>query len=270
MTNNIILFTQHQLNIKIVRQCDINILWDSITTKKKNETRNYERLELLGDAYLYGCFVKYCFTQQPYCKMFSLVYGETICTRLRIKYLSTRYLADICRKIGLNKCLQQSANEINPQIQIEEDILEAWIGALTLLITPNALECYVFQLFDMLNLDLSFESCFDIKTRLNDFASALKCKYVNRGTHFVEERQQYCTEIFFSGSQYNNLNGIGFGDTVLIAEQEAAKNLFSILSTHVKDYQEVYRKTKNWKNWHTFYEQYTLNKRKRLNNAEDA
>lgn len=259
---DIVQFTQNKFPFLAINEEISNMLKNSVTSKMKNPLNNYERLELLGDSALYYTFINYCYTQKPYSKMFSIEYGETICTRLRIKYLSTKYLSRICKLIGLDKFLNIAYNELKTRDQLEEDILEAWLGACSLFLSHEVFKQFIFELFDLLNLDLSFESCFDIKTRLNDLASILNCKFINKGTCFVEERQKFYSQMTILPT-YENLIGIGFGDNIAQSENEAANHLFKLIKSQIPNFEYYYKNTKNWKKWNKFFKEYSL---KRKNN----
>jgi len=259
---NILSFTINFFSKKTCTPEEILLLECSVTTEKRNEKDNYERLELLGDKLLQTYFVTYCFTTPPYNKMFSLKYGENICTRLNIKYLSTQYIVKMCNSIDLQKYIKMSPNETKSFEQIQEDVFEAWIGACSFIFDHNELKSVLFNIFNNLKIDLSFESCFDVKTRMNDFASIINTKFINLGTKYVENTDEYHTQVYLT--KYPTIFGNGYSKFQRESENLASQDLFQKIKKVCPNFEDMYKKTKNYQNWIKFKQNFITCENKNL------
>jgi dsRNA-specific ribonuclease len=149
---------------------------------------DYQTLELLGDKALQYTFTRYLYTSEKmkHVEILKRKGGENISTRLVIKYLSRKYLSRICAKIGLEKMIMSWRENLSVE-ELQEDVFEAWIGACSIVFTAEKLQEFLFGIYDDMNLDLSYESLVDVKTRLNDLAASLYKRLIKHDIMIIED-----------------------------------------------------------------------------------
>ena len=101
-------------------------LWEAAFTDSTfdpNQDRNYERLELLGDAVLENVYLRYISQSYP-------SFNESEMSELRMNMLSKSVQSQISMSLGIGKYVR---TRVNVGAAIYEDVLEAFFGALEII-----------------------------------------------------------------------------------------------------------------------------------------
>lgn len=245
-----------------IKPDQVRDLVDSTTTKKYDasysNTGHLERLELLGDKIIAAMFDTFCMTCGDLAKLKRIEGGEWVITRLNIKYLSTSWMSRLCRDIGLDRYIKYHQNESKFVDQINEDALEAWVGACKLIFGYDSVEKFMFNKFDALGVDISFESLFDPKTIFNDFVNNIsgnRSKYSTSRIDSIDGSESYWKS-FASVSDYE-YEGEGSASTEKIAENNAALDwLRWFRQTSPVKYYEIYKSLNIYIKWRKIYGEY--------------
>ena len=195
---------------------------DKIKKTLELETQSYERLEFLGDSVIRLILTDYLY--ERYQDQF-----EGFLTRLRTKLENGETMAEITKKIGLNKFMiigryyeQQNARLENQHIL--EDLLEAFIGALY---KDSDLDTCRNFFINLVEKEIDIAQLLYIETNHKDTLLQYhhKMGWTDPEYNLVE---QIGTEkrIFKMCVKDNDGNNIGFGcgSSKKKGEQEAAKN----------------------------------------------
>lgn len=188
--------------------------------------KNYEWLEILGDATLNKCVVWYISKRFPQLKCPE---GVKIIARLKINLISKKTFAELAT--NLNWWTFVTADEDVKQTKkkkLMEDIFEAFFGATEYLIDSIVYPgsgyaiCYriAASLFNELEICLRYESLYDPITRLKEVFDFFK----NIGTfEFVNERRNGHQHVTLFQVLGNQRIPIGFGIASLLddAKQRA-------------------------------------------------
>lgn len=211
----------------------------AFTHVSSNSHKNYEVFEQLGDITLNKFLVWYFHTRFA---NFNSTFGVKIVARLRIKYGSKQFLAELADKLGFWKWIKISESvSYGKKLSILEDVFEAFIGATESIIdqrismglgyvsTYNILK----KLFDDIPIDISYEQLFDAKTRLKELFDVNKDTL---GTICYDFEKDHKTG-FSNVSIFRTVNGekiyITSGSSEVnkpTAEQIASENALEILS----------------------------------------
>jgi ribonuclease-3 len=115
-----------------VKTKNIELYKMSIVHKSAMEnlcTNSYERLEFVGDSIINMITAKYLYLKFPN-------ENEGFLTRARTKIVSTQGLSTIANKLGISQYIEMNQsgkdNKWNENSKIQEDVLEALIGAIFL------------------------------------------------------------------------------------------------------------------------------------------
>ncbi len=118
-----------------------------------------ERLEYLGDAVLGSIIAEYLFKKFPY-------KDEGFLTEMRSRIVSRNNLNFLSKKLGLDKLVMSSLDNISPSCSITGDAFEAFIGAVYLdkgyVFTQNIIINRILNLHididELVNTEVNFKS----------------------------------------------------------------------------------------------------------------
>lgn len=266
MDTNIVEFTclVFKKDVSVLTEDDKKLINQSVTTKRyaqsycENTIDHLERFELLGDKLIAFVFTKFCFSKEPFNKLLHIEGGERIVTRLVIKYLSTPWMSEMCRFTNLFKYIKRHENEPKSHDIVMEDVLESWLGLCSLIFKYEEVEQVLFDMFYKLELDLSFESLYDAKTRFNDFVNKMNGNRSNYNTEQINQidgsESYYKTEAHVTTIAYV---GIGIGKTEKQSQDAAAKDWLRWYSEkYPSSYWKIYTSIGPRITWRAIYGQY--------------
>ena len=186
--------------------------------QKINKLRDYERLELLGDAVL-----ELVTSEFLYMKNENLLEGEL--TRMRASMVCEPALAYCARDIGLGNYVMlgkgEEATGGRKRDSITSDVLEAVIGSIYL---DGGLESAKKFIYQFVMSDLEHKILFlDSKTLLQEEVQKqnnAQLHYELVGEHGPDHNKEFFVNVYLN----NALIGSGSGKTKKSAEQQAAYN----------------------------------------------
>ena len=112
-----------------IKPKNIELYKMSVIHKSSVIGESYERLEFVGDSIINMITAKYLYYKFPH-------ENEGFLTRARTKIVSTQGLSTIACKLGISKYIEMDQtgkdNKWNENAKIQEDVLEALIGAICL------------------------------------------------------------------------------------------------------------------------------------------
>ncbi len=194
-------------------------LWNEALTHKSASSRNYERLEYLGDSII-GFFIA-----EKLFKSFSEL-NEGELQQIRSSLVSRSILNDLGQKIGLSKEIILGKGVSTENNSIVGDVLEALVGAIFIdrgfEQAKDFLEKVFLDELDSLDPSVSFK---DAKSILQEILHKKSLslpiyKSIDRGDTLLEDRFEcrcYVEEL--------NLTSTGLGKSKKSAEQHAAQLL---------------------------------------------
>lgn len=152
----------------------------ALENSENSEAIDYEFYEQLGDVTISKFIVTYCYQTFPLLRNKD---GVKIVARIRIKYASKTFLADLSERLGfwehirISKTVETSLNRLH----ILEDVFEAFIGA-TEIIVDNFMPslgyicCYsiLSTLYKLVPIIITYNNLFDAKTRLKELCDFFK------------------------------------------------------------------------------------------------
>lgn len=228
----------------------VNALVSSVRTKlyaQVTHTRNLEFYELLGDKLLQYMLVLYCITKQPYSKLTCVEFGEVVITKIVVKYLASKYLNEMCIRVGLPYFIKKVENESKHLSKIYEDVFEAWIGACCTIYNINIVKDYLFEIFRWLHMYCTFDSLNDARTRLNNLESYERCRVHMELKHGPNGTCAYAYWYpLRESNQANCIQTIGHGETPQEAKENAAKEMLKVLAARVKICEQEARSALCW------------------------
>jgi ribonuclease-3 len=228
---------------------------------------SYERLEFLGDSVIRQVISDYLFIRYP-----SLQEGYL--TKIRSQIENSSCLADLTRKIGLNKYVLLSRNnevikarEKNEKVQC--DIFEAFIAALYLDSCGikyneiiNDKDCLAYDLI-VRNRGIGYHKCYNFITTLIEDVIDLT-KLLEHDTNYKDSLLQHYHELNWGDPTYGlmetvidnnkmgkkyfkmyvrdinkNIIGVGTGTSKQKGEKIAAKNALQVLKVIHCDNEDV-------------------------------
>ncbi|MFK7892506.1 MAG: ribonuclease III [Granulosicoccus sp.] len=144
---------------------DISLLVEALTHRSSG-SKNYERLEFLGDSFLNFTIAAALYEQRP-------SEDEGSLSRLRASLVRQSTLAEIARELSLGDHLQMGAGELRSggfkRDSVLSDVVESIIGAIFLDSGYGAAREFVLQIFRNRLKDLpSAADLKDPKTRLQE------------------------------------------------------------------------------------------------------
>lgn len=172
----------------------------AFTTKEYDQVYNYEFFEQMGDLSINKFIVNYMAKRFPQLRSSN---GVGVLATIRIKYASKEELAQISEKLGFDKfikCTEEELLDKNKYMSILEDVFEAFFGAIEYSIDELyyqglgyiAVYKILSSIFDEMEFKIDYESLVDAKTRLNEIKAEYKLnvKYTDRrmenGVYFIE------------------------------------------------------------------------------------
>ncbi len=195
-------------------------------SNEKKISRNYERLEFLGDAVLQLIITEYLILKYK-------DFDEGVLSKYRGYFVSEEFLSKIAQKINLGKYIRlgkgekQSGGEFKPSLLC--DIFESLIAAIYLDGSYNDAKKLVTDLMSKdVDKIIENESLLDSKTELQkisqqQFDALPEYKVID------EKGPEHEKTFFVEVSVGNALKVIGSGRSKKKAEQDSAKKALSIL-----------------------------------------
>ena len=206
---------------------DPRLLEQALTHRSYARSRNYERLEFLGDSVL-----NLVISRDIFQRFADASEGEL--SRLRASLVKESTLAKVSRDIGLGDYLRLGGGELKSggfrRASILADALEAVIGAVYLDSDFTQAEAVVLGLFEtrLRNLDIG-EELKDPKTRLQEY---LQAQQKNLPSYTVEKTTGKSHNQTFTVSctiAEMKLQAQGSGASRKKAEQQAARSILDQL-----------------------------------------
>jgi ribonuclease-3 len=207
-------------------------------------TESYQRLEYLGDSYIHAAIAKYLYTRYP-------DGDEGFLTTLRTKIENGKEQSKISRALGLHEYviisrnLEQNGGRLN-NYAILEDVLEAFIGALSLEVSSD--ECFKFVIniiekhIDITHM-IHYEN--NYKGRLMNECHAKKWDDVK----YIDIKDENNANKYFKvkavcGTTDKMYSGYGKAKSKKDAQQKAAKHILVqmkyIYNDNIDDDDDVY------------------------------
>lgn len=142
---------------------------EAFTHKSVGSATSYERLEFLGDSICTTILSSYIFQRYEN-------ENEGFLTRLRSYIISGKVYAEVSRQIGLASWVQlgDDAEKLRSRASTHEDVFEAFVGALYLVMGYPITELWVVQCFEE-HADLSamVRSVVNPRERLTNFCLSM-------------------------------------------------------------------------------------------------
>lgn len=145
------------------------------TSKGFDKFDNYEFFEQLGNLLINKFIVTYMSRRFPHLRSSS---GVGVLATLRIQYASKETLSKLSEKYGFDKFVRCTQNELVDKAKLEsilEDVFEVFFGAtefvLDKLYNGSGYTCVykiLKSMFDDIDVELSYDSLVDAKTKLNE------------------------------------------------------------------------------------------------------
>ncbi len=205
--------------------------WDILETAFTgvfiNPEKNYEYYEQLGDVIIGQFLVWYSYRRYP---RLCCAEGVKVVARIRINYGSRESLSRIADSLGFWPYISaMSSQRDNSKKDLLEDVFEAFIGAVALII-DDAIEpgegykfAYILltTIFDKIHISLRYTDLFDAKTRLKElfecYKGVLGLKPIYTNTRIDSERM---AESIVSRIDRGNMVELGRGRAPRQAEAE--------------------------------------------------
>ena len=186
------------------------------------QERCYERLEFLGDSVIHLVLADYLYHR------YKNEY-EGFMTRLRTKIENCESLAQLCIAIGLNKyVLISRAMELHDarvtNVSVLEDAFEAFIGAMYSMYDFNTCKTFITNVIEK-EIDFAEILCKETNYKDTLLQYYHKNKWSDPTYGLVEKSGPDHKKIFkmFVKDQYQNIIGVGEGNSKKKGEQEAAR-----------------------------------------------
>lgn len=164
---------------RLVDPLSLPLYEKAFTHVSADPVNNYEVYEQLGDITV-NKFLVWYFHQRfsiGDTGLFNSPFGVKVIARLRIKYGSKQYLAELAERLHFWPHIRVTeAMTQGKRMSLLEDVLESFIGVTEYLIDQRIhtglgyRSCYTLlqAWFDPLPIDISYEQLFDAKTRLKE------------------------------------------------------------------------------------------------------
>lgn len=202
----------------------------SYTNEKKENIKDNERLEFLGDSVLGLIVAKFLYSQNE-------KVPEGVLSKWKSKLVSGPMLADICKSLGLINYLQLGEGERESgkeNVRLMENLLEAFLGALYL--DKGFHECESFLLpfikkaFKSID---SIESIKDYKSLLQEKSQKF-FKKIPRYELVQESGLDHDKVFIMRVILPNGMTAIGSGKNKKTAQQNAAKSALQLWNSNKK------------------------------------
>ncbi len=195
----------------------------SASEKKLNGYKlNNERLEYLGDAILSAIVADLLFKRFPY-------KSEGFLTQMRSKIVSRSSLNQLSNKLGLNKLINSSFDQLNPNRSAPGDTFEAVVAAMyldkgfdfTRKIIINRIINIHFDLDELVNTEVNY------KSRVLEWAQKEKRQLVFKVIDEIGERQgkQYLVAVFVDDKKIAQAQDYTIKGAEKLASEKAWKEL---------------------------------------------
>lgn len=226
----------------------------AFTSKSYDSEKNYEFFEQLGDLSINKFIISYMGRRFPQLRSSK---GVGVLASLRILYGSKEILSKLSEKYTLDKyilCTKEEMIDKNTFRDILEDVFEAFFGALEFsmdnLWFTGMGYIYVYKIletmFDDLDINISYETLVDAKTRLNELKAEYKFSMVYNDLKTPEDGN-YISKLYID----KILVGEGYSNIKKTAQIIASEQALIWLETNrniKKDIPERYKifSTKTW------------------------
>jgi ribonuclease-3 len=174
---------------------------------------DYETLEFMGDSVLGFVITKYLFD------MYADEQDEGFLTRARTKFVRSKTLADISKKLGLGDMIlmndKGTLSKWNHNQKILEDVLEAFIGAIYLDLGLVHAKSFILDIIKNEEVSMTDDN---YKDQLMRYCQAQK---VDPPEYIIDAHSNgvFCISLKLNGL----ICGCGYGKTKKDAEQNAAE-----------------------------------------------
>jgi dsRNA-specific ribonuclease len=231
----------------------IDIFEQAFTHISACPEKNYEAMEILGDATLNFCVVQYLTQRFPQL-MADNGSGVSTIARLKINLISKDIFAQCSEKLGFGEYIASDMLSRRDEMpSLLEDTFEAFAGAIIRvsgMCDPNSTrKGYLVSLgpvyriistfFDSMEISLKYEDLYDAKTRLKQYLEANRMG--GSTTTYVQELD-VAGKIIFTASVKITINGrvqevgIGKGFKKAASEQTACETALVYLKRNVVGY----------------------------------
>lgn len=204
------------LDRKIIKNINQDLLMEALThssySNEHKESKNYERLEFLGDAVLELITSEYFYK--------NTLFKEGDMTKKRAGFVCEQALAHYSKEIGLDKCIRVGHGQLgNINDTIIADVFEAVLGSIYLTYGIEVAKEYIYEII-VPYIEKDFVFFGDYKTMLQEYVQTDKksLEYV-----LVKESGEAHNKTFEVEVKINNIiYGRGIGKSKKEAEQKAA------------------------------------------------
>lgn len=235
-------FIRHLLDLSGLKRVYLDRLTDkdgmrvyqeAFTHSSVDSQRNYEWLEILGDATLNKAIVWYVSKRFP---ILQNPEGVKVIARLKINMVSKKKFSEMATSLGMGDFIQYDVTALPAHNSIAirsilEDVFEAFFGATEWLIDSMVEPgsgygvCYTIlgKILDKTHISLEYNDLYDSVTRLKETFDI----YRNRlpgNIRYDSRREEYIQHvtIHHSGPNGNHILGYGHAPTLDEARQVAA------------------------------------------------
>lgn len=204
------------LERKIIKDININLLNEALThssySNEHKDSKNYERLEFLGDAVLELITSEYFYKNTDY--------KEGIMTKKRASFVCEQALAHYAKDLGIDKLIKVGhGQENNINDTIIADVFESVLGAVYLTHGIEVSKEYINEII-VPYIEKDFMFLGDYKTLLQEYVQTDKksLEYVLVNEYGEAHNKTFEVEVKIDGIVY----GKGIGKSKKEAEQQAA------------------------------------------------
>lgn len=205
-------FIDRELIKSIDRELMLEALTHSSYSNEHKDSKNYERLEFLGDAVLELITSEYFYKNTDY--------KEGIMTKKRASFVCEQALSHYARELGLDKLIRVGHGQIgNVNDTIVADVFESLLGAIYLTHGLDIAREYIYEIIvPYIKKDFVFLG--DYKTMLQEFVQTDRksLEYVLTKEYGEAHNKTFEVEVKIDGIVY----GKGVGKSKKEAEQQAA------------------------------------------------
>ena len=207
---------------------DINLLAEALVHTsylKKNNNKNYERLEFLGDRVLGLVLAEHVFKNFPEA-------NEGLLNNYYQKYVNQDYLSQYSKKINLSSFIKtQKGDNLEDNKSILSDVVESIIGAIYL--DSNLINCKKFIINEIIYEDIiTSEPIKHPKSILQEY-SLDKYKSLPNYKVIKKSGDDHNPTYTVSVNIKNFDTVLGSGSNLKIAEQDAALKLLDVLKIDI-------------------------------------
>ena len=207
---------------------DINLLAEALVHTsyfKKNNNKNYERLEFLGDRVLGLVLAEHVFKNFPEA-------NEGLLNNYYQKYVNQDYLSQYSKKINLSSFIKtQKGDKLEDNKSILSDVVESIIGAIYL--DSNLINCKKFIINEIIYEDIiTSEPIKHPKSILQEY-SLDKYKLLPNYKVIKKSGDDHNPTYTVSVNIKNFDTVLGSGSNLKIAEQDAALKLLDVLKIDI-------------------------------------